>query len=463
MSAGARRTPGAIGPRAPRLAVVSGERPRLRERDIAQLWEGGHLPDGVLVTLEGLPLQVVYRGRPNAGAGPDFRDAVIALPDGHLLHGDVELHLRASDFRRHGHARDPAYRSVILHLVYHADDGPRTVLPGGGSACVVALERWLAARAAELQAMLEQPALWREPCQSAVERLSAPAATLTLARLGERRLRQRAASLAGRSTSQALYRGLLRTLGQGPQRDAWLLLADRVPALLVDHLTAEREAGGRLLEALLFGAAGLLRTPNADGETEPSPYLAELARLWASAGIPVAARVRLGAPCRPANHPARRLAGLARLLSSGLPVLLARLRAAVLSEPRPARALVQALSVPADGVWSERLLPWDARPLAPPAPALIGAGKATELAINAALPVLLCASEREAESEVAAAVIRVFHALPSPLTYGRTAHLDRALRADGQRLITGAARSQGALYLFANYCTQGGCGRCPLS
>ena len=453
-----------IKPSRPATAPVSSvprHEPGLRERDIARLWQNGRLPEGVLVTLEGVPLHVVYRGRPNAGAGPDFRDAVLALSDGRLLHGDIELHLRASDFLRHGHGRDPAYRNVILHIVYHADDGDRTPIPGGGWAPIVALDRWLAVRAAELQAMLEQPALWHEPCLSAVERLGAEAAGEALTRLGERRLRQKAATLRGHSPSQALYQSLLRTLGHGPQRDTWLLLAGRAPVSLIDRLAgAERDGGVSCLEALLLGAAGLL--PEA-ADRESLSHVAELHRLWAALGSPPAPRIRLGSACRPANHPARRLAGLARLLAAGFPLLLARLRAAVLAESHPSQALLRVLRVPADGIWSERLLPWEDRPLATPAPALIGAGKALELALNGALPVLLACAEQAGEPALAAAVTRVFHSLPAPPAYGNTVHLDRALRDGDRRLIVRADRSQGALYLFANYCTRGGCGRCPLS
>src|SRR5579875_3768719 len=160
---GAARTGGG---RSIQLAAPAAERrpgaaPRipLRERDLARLWEAGTLPPAAIVTQDGTPLQVVYRGRPNSGAGPDFRDAVIALPDASLLHGDVELHLLASDFRRHGHDRDPAYGRIILHLLYRADDGATTALPGGERARVAALEPWLAERASQIGAMLQQPAL----------------------------------------------------------------------------------------------------------------------------------------------------------------------------------------------------------------------------------------------------------------------------------------------------------------
>ena len=54
-------------------------------------------------------------------AGPDFRDAVIAFPTGKLSTGDVEIHVRASDWYRHGHHNDPEYDRVILHAVYRDD------------------------------------------------------------------------------------------------------------------------------------------------------------------------------------------------------------------------------------------------------------------------------------------------------------------------------------------------------
>ena len=524
----------------------------LHERDLARLWEAGALPAAAIIAQDGTPLQVVYRGRPNSGAGPDFRDAVIALPDAGLLHGDVELHLLASDFRRHGHDRDPAYARVILHLVYRADDGPTTVLPGGRTVRVVAIEPWLGARAAEIEAMLAQPALWREPCQTAVERMGAEAVAETLARLGERRLREKAAALARRPPAVALYEGLLRTLGHGAHVGAWLELARRVPAAGVAAIVAASstpEAAARTLEALLLATAGLLppvemsavgagalnRVPTdgageslqkdeaqaaAHAQTQPFPlplrgkgarrlgprsagdppapsagvsgsgsgqrstrprtprselppasqttddedvraYLIESWQRWRACGAPVPFPIPSRGPRRPANHPALRLAGLARLLGGGPDGLLQRARASLLLERVPARALVDLLTVGADGLWQLQALPW--APASAPLGALIGRDKAVELALNAVLPVLLAEAEREQRPLLVSAVLRAFHALPAAAAYGRTAHLTRALRSDGGSLLRGADRAQGGLHLYAHYCTQGGCGRCPLS
>lgn len=451
----------------------------LHERDLARLWEAGHLPPAAIVTLDGTPLQVVYRGRPNAGAGPDFRDAVIALPDARLLHGDVELHVLASDFRRHGHHRDPAYSRVILHLVYRADDGPSTTLPGGRQTRVVALEPWLAARASQIEAMLAQPALWCEPCQSSVERMGADAVVETLARLGERRLRTKAALIRRQAPAAAFYENLVRTLGHGPQEGAWLELSRRLPAATIEAIATQGPSDpARTLEALMLATAGLLPPlePAAvagapSSSLSPSAYLTpeyltrtyliESWQLWRTCGAPRPHPIAVAGPRRPANHPARRMAGLARLLSTGLAALLARCRAAILVERSPAQALLDTLTVEADGVWGERGLPWDSgsRSLG----ALIGRSKALELALNAVLPSLLAESERDGLPLLEMAVLRAFHALPSPPAYGRTAHLYRALRDANTSLIQRADQSQGALHLYAGYCTQGGCGRCPLS
>jgi hypothetical protein len=59
---------------------------------LAQLWRRAH----ALTTTEGRAFRVLYPGRPNARAGPDFRDAVLASESGQRIVGDVELHLDAS-------------------------------------------------------------------------------------------------------------------------------------------------------------------------------------------------------------------------------------------------------------------------------------------------------------------------------------------------------------------------------
>jgi len=71
-------------------------------------------------TVDGRRLQVIDPGRLNNDAGPDFFNAKISI-DGRIWAGNVEIHFRASDWHRHGHASDRAYDSVVLHVVDRDD------------------------------------------------------------------------------------------------------------------------------------------------------------------------------------------------------------------------------------------------------------------------------------------------------------------------------------------------------
>lgn len=97
--------------RADRAAGPAAERP-LAERELTALWLLGRVPAAIL------PWSVLRHGRAGRGPGPDVREALFALPSGVTRSGAVEVHLRASDFLRHGHMADVAYSGVVLHLVW---------------------------------------------------------------------------------------------------------------------------------------------------------------------------------------------------------------------------------------------------------------------------------------------------------------------------------------------------------
>ncbi|MHB8378043.1 MAG: DUF2851 family protein, partial [Dehalococcoidia bacterium] len=298
--------------------------PRLTEAQLTTLWRGRRFPEGALVTRGGVPVRVIYQGRPGRGPGPDFRGAVIAGPSGLTRRGDVELHVRSSSFRAHGHEADPAYADVVLHVVFDDDTGADTPLPGGRTAPVVALAPWVARRAGELQRWLERPLLWREPCHDAVARMGAGAAGAALDAEGDRRLAARAArntdAIAASGVGQALYEGLLEALGYGGNSAPMQALARRLPWA---SLRAEAERAGRpcvvprqAFEALLLGAAGLLPAQRGHGGAV-EPYVAALERTFAASGLPAmpAAAWKLWG-VRPANAPARRLAAAAARLDA---------------------------------------------------------------------------------------------------------------------------------------------------
>jgi hypothetical protein len=73
-----------------------------------------------LLTTSGLSVEILNNGVHNHHAGPDFENALIRLGDTTWA-GNVEIHLRSSDWEKHKHDSDAAYNSVILHVVYLCD------------------------------------------------------------------------------------------------------------------------------------------------------------------------------------------------------------------------------------------------------------------------------------------------------------------------------------------------------
>ncbi len=104
------------GATAPAKSATEGTRP-LRERELTALWLLGRTPAEVLPA-GWTPLRP---GRAGRGPGPDIREATFRCESGAVIAGAVEVHLRASDFVRHGHDRDPNYAGVRLHLVWEDD------------------------------------------------------------------------------------------------------------------------------------------------------------------------------------------------------------------------------------------------------------------------------------------------------------------------------------------------------
>ncbi|MBE9501383.1 MAG: DUF2851 family protein, partial [Chloroflexi bacterium] len=81
----------------------------MKEEILVQFWRSKMLRGRELVTTGGEALQIIHPGWVNGGGGPDFHHATIAIEGRGLVKGDVEVHVRSSQWRSHGHHRDPAY------------------------------------------------------------------------------------------------------------------------------------------------------------------------------------------------------------------------------------------------------------------------------------------------------------------------------------------------------------------
>lgn len=81
------------------------------------IWKTRNFNMRHLQTTDGDTLRIYNPGISNQSDGPDFLNAKIQI-DKLYWHGDVELHWKEDDWKKHGHHHNSNFDRVILHVVY---------------------------------------------------------------------------------------------------------------------------------------------------------------------------------------------------------------------------------------------------------------------------------------------------------------------------------------------------------
>lgn len=267
-----------------------------------------------MVTNTGKKVRVVDSGLLNTDAGPDFFNAKIEI-DGHMWVGNVEMHYRATDWKRHHHDSDKAYDSVILHVVAK-DDAPvrRT---NGELIPQLVLEvspQFNADYASLVGATIEVPCatkIKQVPHLTIVEWVEG----LAFERLHGKveRIHQLLDSFNG-SWEDVCYVTLARNFGFGINNDAFERLARRTPLrLLGKHSDSVLQ-----IEALLFGQAGMLDAQKPGMDSYYNQLCTEYAFLSNKFQLtPMEKESWKLFRIRPQNFPYRRIAMLAQFIEGG--------------------------------------------------------------------------------------------------------------------------------------------------
>lgn len=94
--------------------------PLPKEELLQHIWQHRLFNSKGLKTADGQLLDILKPGELNANAGPDFLNARLKV-GGTEWAGNVEIHIRASDWLKHSHQHDPAFENIILHAVFEND------------------------------------------------------------------------------------------------------------------------------------------------------------------------------------------------------------------------------------------------------------------------------------------------------------------------------------------------------
>ncbi len=283
----------------------------MKEDFLHYLWRIQRFNHRSLQTTTGQRIEIINPGTHNLHAGPDFFDARLRI--GHTLWaGNVEIHIKASEWLAHQHQQDPAYENVILHVVLHEDQ--IILRPNGERIPTLELQQRIPKRLAQQYHKLLQQETWI-PCEKQFPQVTELARWMWLDRLLVERLESKTTTIHQRliqtnnDWETVFYQGLARAYGLQINAEPFEQLARAIPLSII----GKHKDQLRQIEALLFGQAGMLEDEFKDDY--PQKLQKEyrfLQQKYQLRPLPKASWKFLR--LRPANFPTIRIAQFAMLL-----------------------------------------------------------------------------------------------------------------------------------------------------
>ena len=92
----------------------------MQEDFLHYIWKYKKCNTSSYKSTKGESIVVLNFGQHNTNSGPDFFNALLKIDDQKWA-GNVEMHIKSSDWYVHHHEKDKAYDNVILHVVWEHD------------------------------------------------------------------------------------------------------------------------------------------------------------------------------------------------------------------------------------------------------------------------------------------------------------------------------------------------------
>lgn len=418
--------------------------PKVSEKFLHHVWKFGWFSSTDLRTHTGQKIEILHTGIHNHNAGPDFMNARIRI-DETLWWGNVEIHIRASDWHRHHHEGDENYKNVILHVVLYNDASIFLNTPGDLQ--VLDLSQCLNWNLWDAHQKWLQSYHWI-PCESVIDHADSTYWIMAKDRLLIERLHDRIDGIFESlernrgDWSQVSFIELCKGFGFKSNSLAMEMLAHSIPYKVMSRHSSDLLQ----MEALLFGQAGLLKSVRPD-EYE-SRLQQEYALLRAKYNLtPLSAHVWNFGKLRPSNNPLLRLAQLAHVLSRAQ-----HLASSLLHLEQP--YLTRLLSGEAHPYWATHKQFGVHRKK--PLQTAMGKNSTSCILINTVARLRFAHGKYHNNISMMTDALTLLQSMPPE---------ENSIHANWQKLGIGAEHagdSQALLQLYSVYCTQERCIECPI-
>ncbi len=220
------------------------------------VWQYQLINAAAFKTLNGETIQVIQAGTHNKDSGPDFSLAKINIGNTTWA-GNIEIHIKTSDWFKHRHQHDKKYDNIILHIVYEHDIDDATLekmnFPVAVIKDIIPTELSL-----KYKSVLQHKG--KIPCENLIGEVDTFRFKSGLNRLAFERLQIKSDKVFellkanNDNWEETMYQLAARSFGLKINAGTFEKLAQRLPLKVI----GKHKNNFQQIEALLFGMAGLL-------------------------------------------------------------------------------------------------------------------------------------------------------------------------------------------------------------
>ncbi len=395
-----------------------------------------------LQTTGGEPLTIMHAGKLNRDAGPDFLEAKIKVGNT-ILVGNIELHIKSSDWLKHGHQDDAAYKNLILHVVYEND----AIDVAGNTPVFVIRDHIMPQVSPKYTGLMQQTK--KLPCAGQHQAVRDITKEAWLSRLLAERWEQKLGDwnvLLENSVDDwrnLLYWRMAANFGFKTNATPFLMLAQSLPL----NLPVKQRENLTQIEALLFGQAGMLEDDFKDDY--PRELQREYDYLRKKYSLrPMQAHLWKFMRMRPANFPTIRIAQFAALIHKSVHLF------SRIIETHSVKEIEPLLDVTASSYWDTHYQ-FDV-PQKKATPKSLGNSSIQNIIINTIAPIQFLYAARQGTEQLQEKALQLLEAVPAEEN-----NITR-LWADNDWKAANAAQSQALIQLYNNYCTPRRCLECTI-
>lgn len=228
----------------------------MKEDFLHYVWQYKKFDFSNLMTADGESLVIVHQGSYLQQSGPDFFNAQICIGNQKWA-GNIEIHVKSSDWYLHHHEKDSRYDNVILHVVWDYD--VPVYRKDNSEIPVLVLRNYISSAVLESYTALLMPKSWIY-CENQISKIEQFLLTNWQERLFFERLERKAIFIeqllleTDNDWEAVLFWMLAKNFGLNTNGEAFLKIAKSIPFAVIRKESFDIER----LESLLLGSAELL-------------------------------------------------------------------------------------------------------------------------------------------------------------------------------------------------------------